>query len=135
VPAAAVLPAMLALACLTLTACGTGEKERDAAAVTERFHSALEREDGRAACGELSAAAARAVEREEGRSCADAILSLDLPRGAAAGASRVYLRSASVELADGSATFLSEGPAGWKVTADGCTPTSPDQPHECELEG
>jgi hypothetical protein len=135
VRAAALLTATLALACPTLTACGTGEKERDAAAVTERFHVALEREDGRAACRELSAAATSAVERDEGRSCEEAILSLDLPRGAAAGASCVFQLSASVEHGDGSATFLSEGPAGWKVTAAGCTPTSPDQPYECELEG
>ena len=134
-PGTAVLTALIALACLAPAGCGTGDKERDAAAVTERFHAALERDDGRAACRELSATAASAVEQEEGRSCEEAILRLDLPLGAAAGASRVYLRSASVDLADGRVTFLSEGPAGWKVSADGCTPTTPGRPYECELEG
>jgi hypothetical protein len=135
VPASVLLAATLALACLALAACGTGDGERDAGAVAERFPVALERDDGRAACGELSAAARSAVERQEKRPCEEAILRLDLSRGAAAGESRVYLRSASVDLGDGSAIFLSEGPAGWKVSAAGCTPTAPDQPYECELEG
>jgi hypothetical protein len=124
-----------ALACVTAAGCGTGDRERDAAAVAERLSAALERDDGAAACEELSAAAVSAVEQQESAPCADAILRLDLPRGAVAGKSRVYLRSASVELAGGGATFLNEGPAGWKVSAAGCTPTGPGQPYECELEG
>jgi hypothetical protein len=85
-------------------------------------------------CRELSAAAASAVERQEKRPCGEAVLRLDLPAGVAAGASRVYLTSASVDLADGSSAFLSEGPAGWKISAAGCTPSAPDRPYDCELE-
>jgi hypothetical protein len=135
VPASATLAAAVALAGLVLSACGAGDRQREAVAVAERFHAALGRDDGNAACMELSAAAASSVERQEKRPCQDAVLRLELPGRAAAASSRVYLVSASVLLADGSATFLSEGPAGWKVSAAGCTPTAPDRPYDCELEG
>jgi hypothetical protein len=134
-PASAILAAALALAGLMLSACGAGDRQLEAAAVAERFHAALGRDDGNAACIELSAAAVDSVERQEERPCQDAVLRLDLPRRAAAASSRVYLTSAYVRLADGSTTFLNEGPAGWKVSAAGCTPTAPDRPHDCELEG
>jgi hypothetical protein len=134
VPASAILAAV-ALAGLVLSACGAGDRQREAVTVAERFHAALGRDDGTAACMELSAAAASSVEREEKRPCQDAVLRLELPGRAAAASARVYLISASVRLADGSATFLSEGPAGWKVSAAGCTPTAPDRPYDCELEG
>jgi hypothetical protein len=124
----------LVIACLTGVGCAADE-ERDAAAVAERFNAALERDNGRAACGELSATAASAVERQERAPCEEAILRLDLPRGAVAAKSRVYLRSASVDLMEGGVTFLSEGPAGWKISAAGCTPSAPGRPYDCELEG
>lgn len=127
--------AVCALACATAIGCGTGDRERDVAAVVERFESALERNDGAAACAELTSAAASAAEQQEQAPCEEAILRLDLPRNAAARKSRVYLRSASVELAGGGAAFLDEGPEGWKVSAAGCTPTSPELPYDCELEG
>jgi hypothetical protein len=135
VPASAILAAAVALAGLVLSACGAGDRQREAVAVAERFHAALGRDDGNAACLELSAVAASSVERQEKRPCQDAVLRLELPGRAAAASSRVYLISAYVLLADGSATFLSEGPAGWKISAAGCTPTAPDRPYDCELEG
>lgn len=127
--------AVLAIACLGGLRCGESDEERDAAAVADRFHAALERDDGRAACRELSATATSAIERQEKATCEEAILRLDLPRGATAAKSRVYLRSASVDLAGGGATFLNEGPAGWKISAAGCTRGEPDRPYDCELEG
>jgi hypothetical protein len=128
------LATVLAIACLAGVGCGADE-ERDAAAVAERFSEALDRGDGRAACRELSATAADAVERQEQAPCEYAILRLDLPRGAVAAESRVYLRSASVDLAEGGVTFLEEGPAGWRISAAGCTPSAPGRPYDCELEG
>jgi hypothetical protein len=127
--------AVCALACATAAGCGTGDRERDVAAVVERFHAALARDDGATACEELSTAAAGAVEQQEEAPCEEAILRLDLPRDAIVGQSRVYLRSASVEVDDSGATFLEEGPSGWKVSAAGCTPTAPGKPYDCELEG
>jgi hypothetical protein len=127
--------AACALVCATAAGCGTGDRERDAAAVVERFQSALERDDGAAACEELSPTAARAAEQQERAPCEEAIVRLDLPRDVVAGKTRVYLRSASVELTSGGKTFLDEGPRGWKVSATGCSPTSQGRPYDCELEG
>jgi hypothetical protein len=127
--------AVVAVACLSVVGCGESGEEKDAAAVAERFHAALERDDGRAACEELSATTRSAVERQEKAPCDEAILRLDLPRSAAPEKSRVYLLSASVDLAGGSVTFLNEGPAGWRVSAAGCARSGPDRPYDCELEG
>jgi hypothetical protein len=130
----ATLATALAIACVVGVGCGADE-ERDARVVAERFYEALDRGDGSAACGELSATTADAVERQEQASCEEAILRLDLPRGAVAAEARVYLRSASVDLAGGGVTFLEEGPAGWTVSAAGCTPSAPSRPYDCQLEG
>jgi hypothetical protein len=100
----------------------------------QRFHDALARQDGRTACAQLNAETVSRLEREEGTSCEEAVVGLELPRQGTAGEAVVYVRSASVELAGGSTTFLDEGPQGWRVSAAGCTPSAPEQPYECELE-
>jgi hypothetical protein len=102
--------------------------------VAERFHAALEQRDGEAACAELSEETASMLEQQEGAPCEEAVLSLELPRGGTAAGSGVYVRSASVELVEGATTFLDEDPRGWKLSA-GCTPTAPDLPYDCVLEG
>jgi hypothetical protein len=135
VPRLAPVATLLALACAACTGCGLGDRERDAAAAAGRFQSALEREDGRAACRELSAETARTLEQQEQAPCDQAILDLDLPRDAPRGVATVYLLSASVDLRGGAVTFLDEEPAGWKVAAAGCLPTEPGHPYDCELEG
>jgi hypothetical protein len=124
------------LVALLLTACGTGNRARDAASVSERFHAALESGDGQAACEQLSEETASALEQQEKKSCDEAILSLDIPKGGTVRVERVEITSAYMGLAEGSADFLDEGPEGWKISAAGCTPSSSsDQPYECELEG
>ena len=124
------------LVALPLAACGTGDRERDAAAVSEAFHAALERGDGQAACGELSEEAASKVEQQEKKPCEEAILGLELPKGGTAAVRRVDITSAYIGLGEGSADFLDEGPEGWKISAAGCEPTaSSDQPYDCEVEG
>jgi hypothetical protein len=129
-------PAVVAcLLALPLAACGSGGRERDAAAVSERFHAALEAGDGQAACDELSEETASKLEQQEQKACYEAILKLELPKGGRVRATRVYVQSAYTSLAGGEADFLSDGPAGWKISAAGCRPTAPDQPYECELEG
>jgi hypothetical protein len=127
-----------AVACLlasALAACGTGDRERDAAAVTERFHSALQANDGQAACEELSEETASKLEQQEERPCERAIIGVELPKGGTVTVREVEERSAYMELSAGGADFLDEGPAGWKISAAGCRPTAPDQPYECALEG
>jgi hypothetical protein len=129
-------PAVVAcLLAVALAACGTGDRERDAAAVTERFHSALEAKDGQAACEELSKETASKLELQEEKPCEEAILGLELPAGGTVTVREVEVRSAYTELSAGGADFLDEGPTGWKISAAGCRPTAPDQPYECVLEG
>lgn len=131
-------PKPAAIACLVavvLAACGTADRERDAAAVTERFHAALEANDGQAACEELSEETASTLEQQEDKPCDEAILGLGIPKGGTVTAREVVERSAYTELSAGGADFLDEGPAGWEISAAGCRPTAPDRPYECVLEG
>jgi len=120
---------------VVLAACGTADRERDAAAVTERFHAALEANDGQAACEELSEETATKLEQQEKKPCDEAILGLELPKGGTVAATGVFVKSAYALRAEGGADFLSEGPKGWAISAAGCTPTAPEQPYDCELEG
>jgi hypothetical protein len=131
-------PIVVLLACLLAIAaagCATAEREDDVAAVTARFHAALEADDGRAACAELSAETASKLERDEKKPCEEAILGLDLPKGGTVAVRRVEVRSGYTRLAEGGSDFLDEGPDGWKISAAGCEPTAPERPYECELEG
>ena len=123
-------------ACLVLAApgCGASDRASDAAAVAERFHSAIGREDGGTACAELSEETASALEQQEDAPCEEAVLGLELPGEGTAAKTDVYVTTASVVLAEGGATFLDEGSQGWKVSAAGCTPTAPNLPYDCELE-
>jgi hypothetical protein len=123
------------LLALTPAACGTAEREEDAATVTERFHAALEAGDGQAACEELSDETASKLEQQEEKPCEEAVLGLELPKGGTVTVRQVEVRSAYTELSAGGADFLNEGPTGWKISAAGCRPTAPDRPYECVLEG
>jgi hypothetical protein len=131
-------PQVAAAACLLALAvagCGSGERADDAAAVSERFHAALEADDGAAACDELSEETASKLEQQEKKPCEEAILELELPKGGSVAGTRVHITNAVTTLAEGDSDFLDEGPDGWKISAAGCMPTLPDQPYDCELEG
>jgi hypothetical protein len=126
---------VVASGCAVLAGCGASDRAPDAAAVAERFHEAIARHDGEAACAELAEETESKLERQEGKPCEGAILELELPRGATAAGTSVYVTTASVSLAEGGTTFLDESGAGWQVSAAGCAPTAPDLPYDCELEG
>ena len=79
-PVAASLVCLLALA---LAGCGTANRERDAGAVAQRFHAALESGDGRAACHELTEATSSKLAQQEQKPCEEAI-----PQPARASASK-----------------------------------------------
>jgi hypothetical protein len=129
-------PAVAAcLLAVPLAACATADRERDAAAVSERFHAALDSGDGAAACEELSEETASKLEQQEEKPCDEAVLDLELPKGGTVTVRDVEVRSAYTELSSGGADFLNEGPTGWKISAAGCRPTAPEQPYECVLEG
>jgi hypothetical protein len=125
------------LACLlalVLAACGSADREDDAAAVVKRFHAALERRDGQAACAALTEQTVSKLESQEQKPCERAILSLELPKGTTVADTHVYVTSAFAQLAEGGTDFLDEGPDGWRVSAAGCKPTAPSQPYDCQLE-
>ena len=119
---------------LGLPACGTADRERDAAAVAARFHDALEARDGEAASSELNPETASKLEQQEKKPCEDAVLTLELPTGGTIADARVYVTSAFAQRAEGGTDFLDEGPDGWQISAAGCEPTAPSQPYDCELE-
>jgi len=130
-------PRVVALACvlvLAVAGCGTGARSDDAAAVSERFHAALESGDGQAACDELSEETASKLEQEEKKPCEKAVLEVEIPKGGTVTVNGVEMRSAYIGVAQGSTDFLDEGPEGWEVSAAGCRATTPDHPYECELE-
>jgi hypothetical protein len=135
VPARAAILALGACLVLAATGCGASDRQSDAEAVAERFHAAIAGEDGQGACAELSEETASTLERQEGMPCEEAVLGLELPRAGRAAETGVYVTSAFVDLVAGGTTFLDEGPEGWQVSAAGCTPTAPNLPYDCELEG
>ena len=122
------------LLALTVAGCGTADREADAGAAAQRFHAALEQGDGQAACDQLNAETASKLQKQEKQPCAEAILSLELPKGGTVADTRVYVTSAFTTLADSGSDFLDEGPNGWRVSAAGCQRTAPSQPYDCELE-
>jgi hypothetical protein len=122
---------LLALACLCA---GCAERSDDAAAVVERFQTALDGKDGAGACAELSEQTASALEQQEGHPCDEAILDLRLSTGREVAQTSVYVTSASVSLVDGGTLFLDEASDGWEISAAGCRPSAPDHPFVCELE-
>ena len=119
---------------LGLAGCGSSGRERDAAAVAERFHAALGARDGHAACAELNPKTASKLEQQEKKPCEQAIVTLELPKGASVADTRVYETSAFAQLAQGGADFLDLSSEGWWVSAAGCRITAPEQPYDCELE-
>jgi hypothetical protein len=115
--------------------CGPEDRATDAAAVAEGFHGALELGDAPDACAALAEDTRSKLEQQEQAPCEEAILELELPRGATAAETSVYVTTASVSLTEGGKTFLDESASGWKVSAAGCTRAASDLPYDCELEG
>jgi hypothetical protein len=124
----------LLVAAMALGGCGTDASEEDATATVERFQAALADDDGRAACAELTPATRDELESDEKASCERAVLALDLRGGGRVAASRVYVRQAFAEIPGHGDVFLDQTPAGWRISAAGCTPAAPNRPYDCELE-
>ena len=135
VPPRAAILALAACLAVAGAGCGTTDRASDAGAVAERFHGALDERDGDAACAELSQHTVGELEQQEEMPCEEAVLELELRRGGSATRVGVYVTSASVDLVEGTTTFLNEGPDGWKVSAAGCRSTAPNLPYDCVLEG
>ncbi|HEY1275365.1 MAG TPA: hypothetical protein VGF25_10660 [Thermoleophilaceae bacterium] len=125
--------ALLLAAGAALAGCGAGGSEHDVTQVMERFQAALSDGDGAAACAELSESTRSALEQQEKKPCARAVLSLGLEGGGEVSRSKVYITSAFAE-ADGQAAFLDQTPSGWRISQAGCTPGPDDLPFDCDLE-
>jgi hypothetical protein len=111
----------LALSALALCGCGRDGDRREAQAVTQRFFSALQSNDGSLACAQLSADARDELESQQRESCQKAITGLGL-QGAGITRVQVFVTDAVVDLADGDTVFLGDTPAGWRLSAVGCKP-------------
>ena len=124
---------LLAATPLVVAGCASIDKRGDAAAsVALRMLSAVQRQDGAAACAVLAPDTAMSL-AESGKPCAEAILQEDLPAPGAVTASQVYGQWAQVRLT-GDTVFLGVFPDGWRVVAAGCTPRE-DRPYDCVLAG
>jgi hypothetical protein len=118
----------------SLSGCGADGSERDVAATVARFQAALDARDGQAACAELTPAARRTLVGQEQAPCPRAVLGLALRGGGTVTKSDVYLTSAIAEIDGRGSAFLDQTPAGWRISAAGCAPTTADRPYDCELE-
>jgi hypothetical protein len=120
---------------LLAAGCGTAGDRRDARAVTQRFIDAVHRRSGERACAQLDAAARQTLEQQAKAPCVRAVTTLQIAARRTAHAV-VYLDDARVDLAGGragEAVFLGRTPAGWRISAAGCTPQG-ERPYDCDLE-
>ena len=122
------------LVLLVLAGCtGVGERGDAAASVALRMLTAVQNDDGAAACGTLAPDTLAELEESAGRPCAEAILDEDLPQPGEVQESQVFGQWAQVRLT-GDTVFLGVFPGGWRVVAAGCTPRG-ERPYDCELQG
>ena len=126
---AAVLPVLLALA---LTGCGRSGDRAEIQRVAEGFYAAVRARDGERACALLSHDARKALEQQESKPCARAVVDLQLS-GRRAKVVRVYSTQGGVELAAGDTVFLEATRDGWRIAAAGCRPDEHGKSADCEL--
>lgn len=98
------------------------------------FERAMASGEHEAACRLLAPETLGQWEQDEGKACAEAIGTEELPKGGAVRATEVYGRQAMLRL-DGDTLFLSQFSGGWKIVAAGCTPQGEQQPYQCLLKG
>ncbi|MFG2749511.1 hypothetical protein [Streptomyces xanthophaeus] len=136
----AVVRAARALLCagavgVLVCGCGASAVRVDGVrAAGERFERALASGDHGAACRLLAPGTVEQLEQDEGKACAKALGTQELPTAGAVRATEVYGRQAMMRLA-GDTLFLSQFSGGWKVVAAGCTPQGAQQPYQCALKG
>jgi hypothetical protein len=129
------LTALCGLA-LCVGGCGRDADRTEVRAVADRFLQALENHDGAAACAQLSPDTRQQLEDKEQEPCREAVGSLGLQRAPVTRV-QVYITNAKADLVTGDSLFLSQGPAGWRLSAVGCRPAEgkpADRPFDCALE-
>ena len=125
----------LALLAAALAGCASAPSERDeAAAVVERFYTAVEQQDGATACEQLSTGTLLALESQSDLRCREVVTRLDLAGGEVE-RTEIFVTNAKVDMTTDEAAFLSRGPEGWRLSAIGCKPpVREDDPYACEAE-
>lgn len=120
---------------LTLGACSASDGRARAVTTVERFYDAIRGGRGEDACSLLSAPAFEQIESQSGQPCRDVIARLRYGGGTIVDA-EVFVTNAKVDMLGGESAFLSQEPAGWKLTAVGCRAEAGkprDHPLDCEL--
>ena len=110
----------------------SSSRDADVEQLAERFHAALAKEDGSAACDLLSEAAQEEL-GSEGDSCEVAVLDSGVPDNGRVERVEVFDTSAQVRY-DQDVIFLSDFPDGWKIIGAGCTRVA-EKPYDCEIHG
>jgi hypothetical protein len=119
---------------LVLAGCASvGERGDAAASVALGMLTAVESDDGGAACGVLAPDTLAELEQSAGKPCPEAILEEDLSPPGEVQQSRVYGQWAQIRLT-GDTVFLAVFPGGWRVVAAGCSPRG-ERPYDCALQG
>ena len=116
----------------TLAGCANSQ-EGEVQRVAASFYSAVESQDGAAACDALAPETVRELEQSAGKNCSEAILMERLPASGSVGSVRVFGTMAQVRYADETA-FLSRFPSGWLVMAASCVPRAHDR-YDCQVKG
>ncbi|MDP9239544.1 MAG: hypothetical protein M3O55_02750 [Actinomycetota bacterium] len=115
---------------VALTACAPTGAASQVAATAAGFASALDRQDGTAACALLTEAARGALENDSGEPCDKAVL--DVSSDASGLRVQVWGDEAAAR-AGHDTLFLDQTPNGWRVRAAGCTPQGQDMGYQCEV--
>ncbi|PWN03293.1 hypothetical protein DJ010_09260 [Nocardioides silvaticus] len=99
----------------------------------QHFYASVSHKDGAAACADLAPEARKALEQQEGKPCAEAILKQGLPDMVGEADVQVFGSMAQVTFPDETA-FLSRYGDDWLLVAVGCEPATGDEPHDCSVE-
>ena len=120
------------LATLLVAGCGADVERQQAGATADTIAADVSRDPG-AACALLAPRTEQSLE-QDGESCAAALAADDLPAPGPRTSVAVAGHSAQVRYA-GETVFLALFDDGWRVTAAGCSRTSPDPavPYDCTV--
>jgi hypothetical protein len=103
------------------------------AEIARRFHAAVARRDGAAACSLLAPQTRAELVQSAQQPCPAAVISEEVPRVGGVRTSSTFDTQAQVRFA-GDTVFLAEFPGGWRVVAAACTPRPP-LPYDCQIKG
>jgi hypothetical protein len=126
--------AVVSAAVVAVAGCGSLPPQSSAAArVAEQFRAAMQRSDGSAACRLLAPDTASAVVQSTGKPCPEGIVTVEVGGTGRPTEVDAYGQNAWVVFPDDT-VFLANFPAGWRLTAAGCTPRG-DRPYNCLVKG